>query len=108
MIPPGEVRADTSSPTRATATFDIRSLPSSDGLRLDRWLVDVAQLDSLGDIAGPVRVAALFDDTPPGLAVDAPLLSPTWPVNATLHGSSEAGAEVRAGTGEPVIADADG
>jgi hypothetical protein len=108
MIAPDELRADGSSAKGATASFDIRSLPSSDGLRLDRWLVDVAQLDALGDIAGPVRVAALFDDTPPGLAVDAPLLSPTWPLKATLHGSSEAGAKVRVAAGEPVVADANG
>jgi hypothetical protein len=108
MIPPVEVRPDTSSPNGATASFDIRSLPSSEGLRLDRWLVDVAQLDSLGDVAGPVRVAALFDDSPPAVSVAAPFLSPTWPLTATLHGTSEAGAKVRVRSGEPVIADADG
>ena len=63
-------------PNGATASFDIRSLPSSEGSRLDRWLVDVAQLDWLGDIAGPVRVAALFDDSPPAVSVDSAVPQP--------------------------------
>jgi hypothetical protein len=108
MIPPIEVHPNGSSPDGATASFDIRSLPSSDGSRLDRWMVDVAQLDALGDLAGPARVAALFDDTAPALAVDAPLLSPVWPLQATLRGSSEAGAKIRVGAGVPVVADAHG
>ena len=108
MIPPIEVRPDGSSRNGATASFDIRSLPSSDGSRLDRWMVDVAQLDALGDIAGPARVAALFDDTAPTLTIEAPLLAPVWPLRATLHGSSEAGSKVRVGPGAPVVADANG
>ena len=108
MTPPIVAPEGASVPRGASASFDVRSLPLGDGSRADRWVMDAAQIDALGNSGGPIRETVILDVSAPALAVDPPLLSPTWPVNATLHGRSEAAARVRLGEGEPVQADANG
>jgi hypothetical protein len=92
----------------ASASFDVRSLPLRGGARADRWLIDAAQIDAVGDLGGPIRETVVLDVSAPALAFDPPFVSAPWPWNARLHGRSEARARVRLGEGEAVQADADG
>ena len=90
------------------ASFDVLGLRRGDGSRADRWRLDVAQLDTVGDMGGPISQTAVLDVAGPDVAVEPPFLSAVWPLKAKVHGHAEAGAKVRLGGGEPVQADADG
>lgn len=70
-----------------------------------RWTVTIVQVNDWGEVAGPVRGTIIRDSTGPSLTVDAPFLSAPWPLDATIHGRSEPGIEVRGGSGGPVVAD---
>ena len=71
----------------------------------ERWTVTIAQINDWGEIAGPVRGTIIRDSTGPSLTVDTPFLSAPWPLEATLHGRSEPGVEVRGASGGPALAD---
>jgi hypothetical protein len=108
MTPPISAGGESTRSGEAFTTFDLRRLTLEDGTPATNWLLDVAVIDQLGNLAGPVRVVAGVDVTAPSITVNTPLLTPTWPLAATLDGHSEAGASVRLNDGAPVQADADG
>jgi hypothetical protein len=108
MTPPIASAGDGTASGGGAARFDVRDLSRADGSKPDRWLVDVAQLDALGDMGGPIRAVVALDVTAPDLAVEPPFVSAVWPLRAKVHGHAEAGAEVRLGEGAPVRADGSG
>ncbi len=82
---------------------------SAAGGRADRWSVSAVALDARGEPSAVTRTTVVFDTTAPLLTLDeAPLLSPPWPFEATITGTSEPGATVRLGDGPPVVADPTG
>jgi hypothetical protein len=89
--------------------FDIvANVRTGDGSTTDRWDISIAALDGSGDLSNPVRATASLDLTPPALSLDAPLVSPPWPFDATITGTSEAGVSVRLGQGSPARVDSSG
>lgn len=80
-------------------------VPTADGEPAERWTVTIAQVNEWGEIAGPVRGTIVRDSSGPSLTLDVPFLSVPWPMEATVHGRSEPGVEVRGGNGGSVTAD---
>lgn len=78
---------------------------SPDGLPPARWTVTIAQINDWGEVAGPIRQTIELDLDGPSLVVETPFLSAPWPFEATLHGRSEPGIEIRGGTAGPVQSD---
>lgn len=76
-----------------------------DGGPAERWTVTIAQINDWGEVAGPLRGTIVEDSSGPSLTVEAPFLSVPWPLEATVHGRSEPGVEVRGGSGGPVVSD---
>jgi hypothetical protein len=85
--------------------LSLAGVVAPDGEPAQRWTVTIAQVNEWGEIAGPVRGTIVRDSTGPSLTLDAPFLSAPWPLEATIHGRSEPGVEIRGGTGGPVTAD---
>ena len=89
--------------------FDIRAIVTShDGSPADEWMVSIAALDASGDVSSLAEGVSVFDMAAPPLSLEAPLLNPPWPFEASVGGSSESGASVRIGDGPPVAADGTG
>jgi hypothetical protein len=66
-------------------------------------------LDASGVASAVTHQVVVYDRSAPPLALDeAPFLSPPWPFEAMITGTSEPGAIVRLGDGTQVIADAAG
>ena len=84
------------------------NVTSFDGSPATAWTVSVAVLDGSGDVSSLAEGVAVFDVTAPQLSVEAPLLNPPWPFEATIGGSSESGASVRIADGPAVAPDASG
>jgi hypothetical protein len=75
----------------------------------DRWSVSAVALDARGVPSAVTRITVVHDTTAPVLTLDeAPFLSPPWPFEAKITGTSEPGATVRLGDGAQVVADATG
>jgi hypothetical protein len=74
------------------------------------WSTTVIPFTDVGDVDAAYAVTVRRDMDPPPVALPAPLVSPIWPVAATLRGSTEPGATVRLGEsgGPSVVADASG
>jgi hypothetical protein len=72
------------------------------------WAVTVGVLDPLGRMSDPVRAIAVYDAKAPPLSLEPPFLSAPWPFQASVGGTSEAGASVRLGNDPPVTADGQG
>ncbi len=92
-----------------TAVNLVDDAGSTFGDEPQRWVVAAVVLDERGEPSAVTRATVVFDTTAPLLTLDeAPLLSPPWPFEATITGTSEPGATVRLGDGPPVVADPTG
>ena len=95
--------------TTGSVDFEIRSMvPDAFGVQAERWRVTAATLGPSGDVSNPAHAMVVWDIVAPTIAAEAPLLSAPWPFQGTLRGTSEAGTEVRAGGGPPVVVGRDG
>jgi hypothetical protein len=90
--------------------FDILSeAPSSSDGTSDRWSVSAVVVDARGVPSAVSRATVVHDTTAPVLTLDeAPLVSPPWPFEARITGTSEPGATVQLDDRPPVVADATG
>ena len=93
----------------STQRFDLlANVLTVSGTSAERWTVTIAALDASGTLSDPVQAIAILDKAAPPLSVETPMLTPPWPFDATLHGSSEAGASVSLGGAPAISAGPDG
>lgn len=64
------------------------------GAQADRWSLTIAPLTGWGEVGSFATELVVRDLTGPTLSVDAPFLSPIWPIPARVTGVSEPGAVV--------------
>jgi len=68
----------------------------------------VATLDSMGAVSDPVSATVVWDVVAPTVSAETPLVTAPWPFEGSIHGTSEAGTQVRADGGPPVVVGSDG
>jgi hypothetical protein len=89
-----EIRLQTIAGSRDEAVEVTLSLPPQADRPVDErsWTVAAAAIGPLGDVSTLTRAVVPLDATPPPLALEAPFLSPPWPLAARLTGRTEPGA----------------
>lgn len=71
------------------------------------WQAVAVAIGALGDVSPPVRARVVVDGVPPTITLDAPFLSPPWPLVTSVSGRVEPGAAITVG-GAPLDVAADG
>jgi hypothetical protein len=100
---------DTAVADTGSVDFEIRAIVSDvNGLPAESWGVMVATLDSVGAVSDPVSATVVWDVVAPTVTAETPLVTAPWPFEGSIHGTSEAGAQVRTGGGPPVVVGSDG
>jgi hypothetical protein len=103
---PGEGIQLTRSPVRPGDRSGIKqssaeiSLPRAEDPAVERWLVELVEINAWGEISGHLAQIVARDVSAPRLVVQVPSFTPPWPFAASLHGEAESGATVSvAGSG---------
>jgi hypothetical protein len=89
-VPPGAAAG----PDDGIVPVDLVEVSVPRGAQADRWSLTIAPLTGWGEVGSFATELVVRDMTGPTLAVDAPFLSPIWPIAARVTGVSEPGAVV--------------